>query len=77
MGKTDRKASSVRLDPIDFVAVGDEKCITLHRQPTAGEIKFGYGATHYRDFPLRVMRRNDGTYKRYIVAPDDGLRYYR
>lgn len=23
-----------------------------HRPPTKGEIEFGYGATHYRTFPL-------------------------
>jgi len=51
---------------------------TYHREPTKGEVSFGAGATHYRTFPVedccfpgtRVM-------KRWFVATDDGLRYFR
>lgn len=57
--------------------------VTYHREPTRGEIKFGEGATHYRDFPLeQVVNRKKSTtngvlkLKRWLVA-DDGLRYYR
>ena len=51
--------------------------ITYHRPPTKGEIKFGYGATHYRDFePIECVKKN-GSLKAWFVSPDDGLRYYR
>lgn len=52
--------------------------ITYHRPPTPYEIKLGYGATHYRIFPVahccwpgtRIM-------KKWFKSVDDGLRYYR
>ena len=49
-----------------------------HREPTPSEIKFGQGATHYRTFPVEVCC-HPGTriLKRWFVAADDGLRYYR
>lgn len=52
--------------------------VTYHRQPTQAEIRMGYGATHYRDFPVTVVVHT-GTRipKRWFIAPDDGLRYYR
>ena len=51
--------------------------VTYHRRPTAGELRFGEGATHYRTFPVedccfpgtRILRK-------WFVA-DDGLRYSR
>ena len=53
---------------------------TYHREPTKGEIAFGYGDTHYRDFPItEVLKEKKGPFnilKRWLVA-DDGLRYYR
>ena len=54
----------------------DVKEITAHRNPTAYEISFGYGATHYRTFPVELWKGKNGKPKRYIKA-DDGLRYYR
>ncbi len=54
-----------------------DKLITYHRPPTSGEIKFGYGATHYRDFERSQCSKDDGTLKKWFTAPDDGLRYYR
>ena len=51
--------------------------ITAHRQPTPYEIKFGYGATHYRDFERALWLKSDGTLKKWIKVNDDGLRYYR
>ena len=51
--------------------------ITAHRPPTAYEIKFGYGAIHYRDFELALWLKADGTLKKWIKAKNDGLRYYR
>ena len=34
--------------------------LTYHRNPTAGEIKFGHGATHYREFPVEECLKKDG-----------------
>ena len=54
----------------------NNKIITAHRKPTPSEIKWGYGATHYRDFPVSEWLKPNGTLKAWILA-DDGLRYYR
>ena len=48
-----------------------------HRQPTAGEIRFGHGAIHYRTFPIEECTNADRTLKTWFIAKDDGLRYYR
>ena len=58
--------------PLDFV----NRRITAHRNPTPSEIRFGYGATHYRDFDVSDWIKPNGTLKAWIKA-DDGLRYYR
>lgn len=50
--------------------------IVGHRPPTQAEIKFGYGATHYKTFPVDMWKKKDGTKKKFIVCPHDGLRYY-
>ena len=52
--------------------------ITYHRAPTMGEISFGQGAIHYREFSV-VECCWPGTrlMKAWFVANDDGLRYYR
>lgn len=56
---------------------------TYHRNPTRAEIKFGEGATHYRDFPLSECATGEKhpwgapKLKKWFVAKDDGLRYYR
>ena len=55
----------------------DVTTITAHRQPTAYEIRFGHGATHYKTFPIDLWKKKDGTPKKFIVCPHDGLRYYR
>ena len=51
--------------------------IIYHRKPTQGEIKFGEGATHYKDFET-CFCWNDKTDmpKRWLICPIDGLRYY-
>jgi hypothetical protein len=50
---------------------------TYHRKPTAGEIKFGHGATHYRDFHITECRDpKTGDPKKRLKA-DDGLIYTR
>ena len=53
-----------------------ENVITYHRKPTTAEIKFGHGATHYKDFTLSQCTKKDGNYKKWLVCPVDGLRYY-
>ncbi len=52
--------------------------LEYHRPPTKGEIRFGYGATHYRTFPIETCCQT-GTRipKKWFKAEDDGLRYYR
>lgn len=52
--------------------------VLYHRPPTPSEIKFGHGATHYRDFsPEECCFPGTRIAKRWFIAPDDGLRYYR
>lgn len=53
------------------------KTITYHRKPTESEIKFGYGATHYKDFDIEEIVKPDGNIKKCIKAKNDDLRYYR
>lgn len=52
--------------------------IQCHRPPTKAECKRGYGATHYRDFPLSVigLKKGKAMWKDWFKAPDDKLRYY-
>lgn len=52
--------------------------VSYHRPPTQAEIRFGHGATHYRDFsPDECCHAGTRILKRWFVAQDDGLRYYR
>jgi hypothetical protein len=53
------------------------KSIEFHRKPTKGEIKFGYGATFYRNFAPEDYLKKDGTIKQRIKAKNDGLIYTR
>lgn len=48
--------------------------VEYHRPPTEWEIRFGEGATHYRDFDRNLVTKKDGTLKKWLIA-DDGLRY--
>lgn len=52
------------------------KTIEYWRRPTIEEIKFGYGATHYRDFDFESCFDEDGFQKVKVKASDDGLIYY-
>jgi len=56
----------------------NNQLLECHRPPTKGEIKFGEGATHYRDFPLSIigLKKGKASWKNWFKAPDDGLRYY-
>lgn len=58
--------------------------VTYGRKPTAYELKFGYGARHYRDFPIEECineKRSKETgltiLKKRIKAKNDGLIYTR
>lgn len=52
--------------------------VTYHRPPTEGEIRFGHGATHYRDFVVsEASWPGTRILKKWFVDPCDGLRYYR
>lgn len=56
----------------------DVESVTYHRPPTAGEIRFGHGATHYADFTVEEAAwPGSRILKRWFVSPYDGLRYYR
>ena len=51
--------------------------ITYYRKPTQWEIKFGEGATHYKDFEtVFCWNDNKDMPKRWLICPIDGLRYY-
>jgi hypothetical protein len=49
--------------------------ITYHRNPTAAEIKFGYGAIHYKEFEVGQCLNKDGRIKKRIKCKQDGLMY--
>lgn len=52
--------------------------VEYHRPPTAFEVRQGYGATHYRTFPIEnCCYQGTRILKRWFTAADDGLRYYR
>lgn len=51
------------------------KKITYHREPTTAEIKFGEGATHYKEFDKVDVRKPNGELKKWVKCPYDGLRY--
>jgi hypothetical protein len=50
--------------------------VTYHRPPTKSEIKFGYGAIHYRDFDLNECLDKEGYLKMIFKSKDDGLIYF-
>ena len=55
----------------------DVTTVAYHRPPTAGEIRFGHGATHYRDFPIEACCKPGTRFLKRWFKADDGLRYYR
>ena len=55
----------------------DVVTVTYHRNPTKGEIKFGEGATHYRDFTVDECCVPGTRFLKTWFVADDGLRYYR
>lgn len=53
----------------------DCKYVGYSRKPTKAEISAGYGATHYRSFPLREVIGNRGQFKKRLFAKDEQLWY--
>lgn len=53
----------------------DYKCVGYSRKPTKAEIAAGYGATHYRSFPLREAIGNRGQIKKRLFAKDEAVWY--
>lgn len=51
--------------------------VQYYRKPTKAEIRFGYGAIHYRDFPINEVVKTNGSLKKWVRCKYDGLRYYR
>ena len=51
------------------------KNVAYSRKPTKAEIAFGYGATHYRSFPLKEVIGNNGQIKKRLFAKDEQLWY--
>ena len=49
--------------------------ITAHRPPTKGEILFGHGVTHYRDFTAAEIGINSKGQLNGMFKADDGLFY--
>ncbi len=47
-----------------------------YRKPTKEEVKFGYGALHYRDFDFEKCFDAENNLKLKIRASDDKLIYY-
>lgn len=53
------------------------KSVEYSRKPTRAEIAFGYGAIHYRSFPLKEVIGNNGQIKKRLFAKDEQLWYSR
>ena len=51
--------------------------ITYSRKPTESEIKFGYGARHYKEFKYNECFKPNGDLKKRLKCPIDGLIYTR
>jgi hypothetical protein len=50
--------------------------IEYWRKPTKEDIKFGFGAIHYRDFSFHDCFDENGNLKQMIKTTDDNLKYY-
>ena len=51
--------------------------LEYHRKPTAAEIKFGHGATHYLSFSKEDFLKKGGTIKKRLKCSITGLIYTR
>ena len=60
------------------IQVMNKQTFEYWRPPTKQEIKFGEGASHYREFTLsEIGITKDGDLKNWFKAKDDKLRYNR
>lgn len=57
--------------------VNKPQTIEYWRKPTKAEIKFGYGATHYRNFDFDMCFDENGYLQQRIKATNDRLKYHR
>jgi hypothetical protein len=64
----------MKKNPLNIVMLEE---LTYHRKPTASEIKFGHGATHYKDFSSDIYLKKNGEIKKRLKCPVDGLIYTR
>lgn len=62
---------------IEKIMLATGEAVTYHRQPTAFELKRGYGALHYRTFLKSDLLNRKGELKKWFKADDDGLNYSR
>lgn len=63
---------------LDTIVYGnDNTSIEYHRNPTEFEIKMGYGATHYKNFDITYCGNGKDKFKRMVICPITGLKYYR
>jgi len=65
------------LDSHRWLSVWGLNCkeVEYSRKPTRAEIAFGYGAKHYRSFPLKDVINNKGEIKKKLLSKDDNLWY--
>lgn len=53
-----------------------ETMVTYQRKPTLAEVRYGCGAVHYIDVPLKEVLTKNNRIKAWVTGKD-GLRYYR
>ena len=56
-----------------LLSTGD--AVTYNREPTAYELKMGYGALHYRTFLKKEVTNKEGNLKKWFKTDDDKLNY--
>jgi hypothetical protein len=69
----EKQAWIAMLNPFEPETPGN---VVYYRGPTKGEIRFGHGAVHYREFePHECVNPKTNKPKKWFKSPDDGLRY--
>ncbi len=76
IAKANKNVSKAKQATITQYNRGGFTALEYHREPTPAEIKFGHGATHYRDFPLMECVKDNGDVKKRLKS-EDGLIYTR
>lgn len=62
---------------IEKILISTNKAIEYKRKPNNYELKFGYGATHYRTFLIKDVLNRKGELKKWFKCKDDNLNYSR